>query len=550
VTLAYRIETPAIDWANPDFTPIYLERARRLKVLREDIRKGGSLLAETMAFYHEHPIAMVNDWAITVDPRVSGRGRSPVMPFVLFPRQVELAYWLMDRWHAGEPGIVEKSRDVGASWIAVALSGAMCLTHRDLTIGIGSYMQDKVDKSGDPDCLFYKARMFLTYLPAEISGGWDSKRHSVENRITFPTTDSSITGQVGDNIGRGGRKALYIVDESAHLERPKVVDASLAATTDCRIDMSSVNGSANSFAERRHSGKVPVFTFHWRDDPRKPRDFIERRIEAGDDPVMLDQEYNLDYSGMQDGQIIPARLVNLAVDAHVKLGIKPTGDRRSSFDVADVGRDKCAWGVAHGFLLEFADEWSGAGKDMLDSVYRAFNLCDEHHTDNITYDSNGMGAPAVEPCARVANKSRTDSKRKMVRVHQFRSSAAVMWPEQRTPGADSRKNEDMFQNFGAQSMWALKRRFEETERALAGKPYDPDQIISISGAAGFKLRNKLMVELSQPKWKLMETGKLKRDKTPDGAASPNLADMCMMLFAPRNRGLVITAGAADRLGAA
>jgi phage terminase large subunit len=543
---------PAINWQSPDFTAIYVERARRLKALRDDIRKGGTLLPELMAYYKLHPTAMVNDWAITVDPRVSGKGRSAVMPFVMFPRQIELAEWMLARWRASENGCVPKSRDVGASWIAVSLMCALCLTHDDLAIGIGSYMQDKVDRSGDPDCLFYKARMFMAYLPAEISGGWDARKpgFSAENRLSFPTTRASITGQIGDNIGRGGRKAIYIVDEAAHLEHPKKADASLSANTDCRIDMSSVNGSANSFYERWQSGKVPVFIFHWSDDPRKPRDFIEKRIEAGDDPAMLSQEYELDPTGMQDGQIIPARLVSLALDAHVKLGIKVTGHPRATFDIADVGRDKCAVVVARGVLLEHAEEWSGQLGDTLQSTTRAFAICDAHGVDELKYDADGMGGPTVRDMGAIINAKRKEAKRKPIRTLPFKSSNAVMWPEQRVPGATDRKNEDLFQNFGAQAMWALKRRFEETARALAGKPYDPEQIISISSAMPAALRGKLMVELSQPVWRRMETGKLKRDKVPDGASSPNLCDGVMMAYAPVNRGLVITAGAADRLGAA
>jgi hypothetical protein len=92
--------------------------------------------------------------------------------------------------------------------------------------------------------------------------------------------------------------------------------------------------------------------------------------------------------------------------------------------------------------------------------------------------------------------------------------------------------------------------FSNTFAAVNGKPYDPAMIISISGDESFKERGRLMVELSQPKWKYSPTGKLTVDKVPDGAMSPNLADMARMLYAPRNRGIVIAAGTSDRLGAA
>jgi hypothetical protein len=33
--------------------------------------------------------------------------------------------------------------------------------------------------------------------------------------------------------------------------------------------LSSVNCTANAFAKKRFGGKIKVFSFHWRDDPRK-----------------------------------------------------------------------------------------------------------------------------------------------------------------------------------------------------------------------------------------------------------------------------------------
>jgi len=41
------------------------------------------------------------------------------MPFILFPKQVELVNWIIERWQRGESGTVVKARDVGASWIAM-----------------------------------------------------------------------------------------------------------------------------------------------------------------------------------------------------------------------------------------------------------------------------------------------------------------------------------------------------------------------------------------------------------------------------------------------
>src|SRR5690606_36724248 len=127
---------------------------------------------------------------------------------------------------------------------SVAFACTMCLFHDGLTFGFGARKEEYVDKLGHPKSLFYKARMFMEHLPPEFRRGW-TRDHAPHMRISFPATASVITGEAGDNIGRGDRAAMYFVDEAAFLERPQLVEASLSATTNCRIDISTPNGRAN-----------------------------------------------------------------------------------------------------------------------------------------------------------------------------------------------------------------------------------------------------------------------------------------------------------------
>lgn len=72
-------------------------------------------------------------------------------------------------------------------------------------------------------------------------------------------------------------------------------------------------------------------------------------------------------------------------------------------------------------------------------------------------------------------------------------------------------------------MGALRLRFQATYRAVVeGMPYDPDSIISID--PGLPELNSLLAEISQPTYSINRVGKILVDKTPEGGASPNLAD--------------------------
>lgn len=515
------------NWRDPDYAETYRERARRLGVLRKDPK----LLASVKRYYRDHPADFINDWAVTVDPRV--KGRSPIMPFLLFPRQYDAIAWVDARYKRGEPGVMVKSRDVGASWVMAAWAVARCLFTPMFMVGFGSAIKDKVDNGGDPDSLFFKMRMFLDYLPSEFKNGWDERKDSSDMRLIFPATGSSIIGQCGDNIGRGGRKSVWFIDESAHLEHPELVDANLVAAADCRIDLSSVNGTGNPFHTLAKSiAPEQRFDFSWRDDPRKDDEWAEKK-RAATDPNIWKQEYLCDFNALVDGIVIPAEMVDAAIGLHLRRpDIDFSGQKYAALDIADQGRDKCALAARTGNILDFMQIWSGTGMDLAESVSKAVALTEERGGTEMMYDADGMGAN-VRGDVRVMNEIRKEKAPRSfsaVRVIPFRGSGAVLWLEKKAARSEI-KNKDMFQNYKAQAWWHLYTMFCESLKASRGEEFDPNLVLSIDpkcpGLASWR------DELSQPKWKYMTTGKRVVDKLAEGERSPNAADAIMMVFSPR-----------------
>lgn len=487
-----------------------------------------------------HYADFINDWGYTIDPRLVALNQSPVMAFSLFPKQRDLISWIVARWAASEPGVCVKSRDVGASWVAMALLATLCIFRRNFAAGIASATEIKLDRSGDPDTLFYKLRSFLEHLPPEFNGGWSREKSSAYLRVSFPYTGSSITGEAGDQAGRGGRKSLYIVDEAAHFEHPKLIDASLAATTNCRIDISSVNGMANSFYDKAHNSAIPRFDFTWRDDPRKDQAWYVSQCERLD-PVIVAQEIDCNFAASIEGVVIPSTWVQAAIGLAGRLGIKPTGARKGALDVADRGADKNAFAAATGCEVDFIQSWSGKDSDIYGTTARAFRLCDENGIAGFDYDADGLGA-SVRGDARVLNEARSATRNMQngqwsspaIHVNEYRGSGSVVQPERVVPRTN-RKNEDFYLNRKAQSWWWARLRFQESWKASRGEPYNAEMMVSIS--SDIPERSRLVSELSQATVKQTGTGKLQIDKQPDETASPNLADAVVMLLAPRKSGL-------------
>lgn len=518
------------DFRNPDYVQVFEWRAERL----QRIRANPGALPALSTFYRDNPAQFIIDWGMTFDPRNVERGLPSMIPFLLFPKQEDWVGWFMDRWRAQEPGITEKTRDMGMSWLTIGLANTVCLFHEGMVVGFGSRKEEYVDKIGSPKSLFWKAREFLRLLPVEFRGGWDARKHAPHMRILFPGTDSVITGESGDGIGRGDRSGFYIVDEAAFLERPQLVDASLSMTTNCRQDISTPNGMGNPFAQRRHSGKIKVFTFHWRDDPRKDQAWYDKQVRELD-PVVVAQEIDINYSASVEGVVIPSAWVQAAIGAHIKLGIEPSGIRRGALDVADEGADKNAFAGRYGFLLEYLRTWSGKGGDIYDTVVKSFAICDERGYDGFDYDADGLGA-GVRGDARVINEARYEAGVRRVEDAPFRGSGPVHDPEGEM--VKERLNKDFFANAKAQAWWALRLRFQATYRAVAeGMEFNPDDIISIS--PDLEELSELTMELSQPTYTINQVGKIVIDKAPDGTKSPNRADSVMIAYQPALRALDI-----------
>lgn len=516
------LDYSSINWKSPDYPGIFRRRIEILQAIRSD----PSILPSLRIFYRENPARFICDWGVTINPKNIERGLPSLVPFILYPKQIEWVEWAVGQWKGRKPGLTLKTRQMGFSWLSMALACTMCIFNEGMVIGFGSRKQEYVDLKGDLKSLIEKGRSFMANLPVEFRAGW-SQETSPHMRMMFPESSSLIAGEAGDNIGRGATTSIYFVDEAAFIERPHLVEASLSQTTNCRIDISTPNGRANPFADKFFGGKISTFEFFWRDDPTKDQAWFDEQAQTLD-PVTLAQEITGDFNASVEGVVIPAAWVQAAVDAHLKLQFAPTGAKMAGLDIADEGIDKNALCGAHGVVIERTEEWSGKGKDIFDTVERAFLAADLHGYTAVKFDSDGLGAGARGD-ARVINDRRRASGAREIKFQPFRGSAAVVDPK----GEDvkDRKNEDFFANAKAQGWWRLRTRFQKTYRAVVeGMKYDPDELISISSAAGAV--SKLCIELSQATYSINTAGKIVIDKAPDGQKSPNLADAVMIRFSP------------------
>jgi hypothetical protein len=524
-----------------DYDAINKERQERFL----KIYNSPKLIEGSEQYYKTRPVEFINDWGVIYNPRNVGTGNPTTMPFILFDRQVEFINFLYDCTFNKENGACEKSRDMGATWAAAGFAVWLWKYHPESAVGFGSRKEMYVDRKGIIDSIFEKIRVFIRNLPSFCKPkGYIEKEHALYMRIINPENKATIIGEAGEEIGRGGRTTLYFVDESAALENPESVEASLGDNTDVRIDISSVRGPNTVFQRKVESGvhwepgkeiksgETRVFILDWKDNPFKNKAWYDKRKSKAEREGLLHifaREVDRDTTAAVEGIVIKSEWVKAAIDAHKKLKINIEGETFGALDVADEGIDNHSLGIRKGILLLFCKEWFVG--DVGQATGKALFHCKQKKTGVFLYDSIGVGAGVKSEVNRLKRRDIIDNKMKIV---PWAASGKVLYPEARVIKNDkeSPKNKDFFANLKAQAWWKAARRFENTFKAVEqGQSFDVDELISLD-SKGVEDIHKVVKELSQATYSINGAGKMVINKQPKGTKSPNKADSIIMAFWP------------------
>jgi len=527
-----------------EWSPDYHATISRRNKLLIDYEKNPQIVKAAKIYYAANPIEWICTWVNTYDPRNSqADGIPPTMPLTLFPIQrefVEFVYALID---GKESGLVAKSRDMGATWVACAISVHLFLFRSGVSVGWGSRKEVLIDQLGSLDSIFEKIRMIFRGVPKMfLPDGFNEKSMSYMKIIG--SSGATITGEAGTNIGRGGRSTVYFLDEAAFIERPESVEAALSANTNTQIMISSVNGLGNLFHRKYetgvtwdgeiHPGRTHVFDMPWDSNPLKDQKWYDLRRKKAMDEGMLhvfESEVNANFSASVEGVLIPGEWVKSAIDAHIKLDFEDDGGYVAGLDIADEGRDTNAQALRKGVVLKSIDEW--VERDTGATARKSIDLL-TGKTVSVQYDCIGVGSGVKSEINRLGDEDLLPAGIKYV---PWNAAAGTEQPDAYVVEDDpeSPTNKDFYTNLKAQAGWQLRLRFERTHKAVTEQvAYNSDDLISLDST--MPLIRKLQKELSQSTVGKGVKLKLLINKTPEGTKSPNLADAVAMCYFPLNTG--------------
>ena len=540
------IESPPTE-SNALLASIEASQLARLKHLVAVEAGGPTAIKIELALCKQDIFYWFRWYAWTYDPR-NALEIPPLptwLPFDLFPRQVELIRWFLARMERREDGCLKKSRDIGFTWIAAAFAWWHWRFRPDFKIAFCSNLSILVDQLGNPDTIFEKMRLLYKSQPHwMLPVGFKPDEHDKCLLMINPENGAVVRGEGGDEAGRGGRSSMYFIDEAARIEHAERVDAATAGNTEVRIWGSSINPkNENNLFQRKYTSFPPerVFRFHYSDDPRKTKEWAEKKHATVGDEVWA-AEYEIDDSYSVEDICIPASWVESSrklrgLLAANNITLEP---KREGIAGGDVGGGKANSVVIARFGTIVAKPRSWLDPDTIDTAFKMLDYCSElklepridQYIPKITvlrFDSIAIGQGVSATLRRNHRPGLI-----VVGVNVGESATDERWP-------DGEEANEKFFNLKAESWWKARECFRRTHEMVTflenrgGHKHAIDELISLPDEPNDPQCQRLYQQLSQVKWNRNEKGKViiesKASLAKRQIPSPDFADALILTFA-------------------
>jgi len=276
---------------NVKFRGDLLANARKSKDSQKKLRR---MCAQDILFY-------INGFCTTYDPR-----RKPSMiPFITYKFQDE-AIIRMVLSIGNNDLLIEKSRDMGASWMLLTVFEWFWHFKQNQSFLLGSRKEDYVDRLGDPKSLFWKIDFLHKNLPKWLLPRMDRKILAIVNKDNGSTINGESTNS---DFARGDRRTAIGLDEFASVDNGYEILAATADVTNCRIFNSTPKGTGNAFYDQKQNHECAKLTLHWSLHPDKAKGlyvdskgksrspWYDREVLRRATTMEVAQELDIDYQG-------------------------------------------------------------------------------------------------------------------------------------------------------------------------------------------------------------------------------------------------------------
>ena len=227
----------------------------------------------------EGVLLLLEGFAFVYEPRDPANPLAPgekLLPFILWPYQEETIRLIYESITEGKDLLIDKSRDMGATWMVLAVLWALWLLTPERAFNVMSRKAECVDRTGDPDCLLWKIDWLNRWLPGWLTPPIERNYMHIKNL----RNGSTIHGESANtSAGHSGRNEAAFIDEASRIEGLSEILTGMADNTPCRLFCSTPNGvgsydlagnlTGNCFGALRFGGKTKARSLHWTLHPVK-----------------------------------------------------------------------------------------------------------------------------------------------------------------------------------------------------------------------------------------------------------------------------------------
>ena len=178
------------------------------------------------------------------------------------------------QWHLAHAKdiLINKSRDMGASWICAIFLHWLWLFRPDSQLLELSRTEPYVDQAGNMKALFQKHDYINTWLPdwmvpphCAVGQKYRTKMH-LYNILNGSCIDGESTTE---HAASGDRRLVALLDEFAKVKHGRLMRSATRDAALMRIVNSTVAGPGTEYSKWKNDGTIIVFPLMWWDHPDK-----------------------------------------------------------------------------------------------------------------------------------------------------------------------------------------------------------------------------------------------------------------------------------------
>ena len=273
---------PKFDEENVVWRSKLLARAEDDPILQRDLLAGSR---ESLLFWVNTFVWTYHQFDVNTETGERIEAKQPHNPFITWEIQDTLLHEFEYSLKHGLDILIDKCRDMGASWLCIAFLHWLWLFRPDSQLLEMSRTQDYVDQTGNMKALFQKHDYINGWLPEwmlppDVLFGqkYRTKMH-MKNILNGSCIDGESTTE---HAASGDRRLVALLDEFAKVEHGQLMRSATRDAALIRIINSTPAGAGTEYSRWKNSGQIKVFVLPFYEHPEKGKDRYVTKTEQGD----------------------------------------------------------------------------------------------------------------------------------------------------------------------------------------------------------------------------------------------------------------------------